>query len=181
MFQAMQTTLYQTELPSPIGTLVACATDEGLSMLQFADALDLESSLDALITRLHANISAAQNQVLNATQKQLAAYFEGQLQQFEIPLKMSGTPFQMQVWKTLLTIPYGKTCTYAAEAAAMGRPTAMRAVGSANGRNPICIVVPCHRVVAAGGSLGGYTGGLKRKEFLLNLEKLTLQGSRPNK
>lgn len=171
----MQTILHQTELPSPIGNLVACATEEGLCMLQYADALDLEASLGTLITTLHATTVATENAVLNDMRKQLTAYFDGRLQKFDVPLQMTGTPFQLQVWNTLLTIPYGKTCTYSEEAAAMDRPTATRAVGSANGRNHICIIVPCHRIIASDGSLGGYTGGLKRKEFLLDLERRTIQ------
>ncbi len=102
--------------------------------------------------------------------EQLAAYFEGKLRQFELPMKMAGTPFQRRVWQGLCAIPYGETVSYAELARRIGHAGASRAVGSANGRNPISIVVPCHRVIAADGTLGGYGGGLERKEWLLQHE-----------
>ncbi len=102
---------------------------------------------------------------------QLEAYFAGQLADFDIDLELQGTEFQRQVWKALLTIPYGQTRSYGQIAEQIGTPGSARAVGLANGRNPIAIVVPCHRVIGAGGSLTGYGGGLERKRFLLELEK----------
>ena len=110
---------------------------------------------------------AAGDSVFQAVRDQLAAYFGGELRDFELPLRMAGTPFQHQVWEGLRAIPYGETVSYAELARRIGRPGASRAVGSANGRNPIAIVVPCHRVIAADGTLGGYGGGLDRKEWLL--------------
>jgi methylated-DNA-[protein]-cysteine S-methyltransferase len=107
---------------------------------------------------------------LKAVHEQLDAYFRGRLHDFELPLRMAGTPFQHQVWEGLRAIPYGETVSYAELARRIGRSGASRAVGSANGRNPIAIVVPCHRVIAADGTLGGYGGGLDRKEWLLQLE-----------
>lgn len=102
--------------------------------------------------------------------EQLDAYFTGRLQAFDVELAPGGTPFQAQVWAALRAVPYGSTVTYGELAAAVGRPAAVRAVGAANGRNPVCIVVPCHRVVGAGGALTGYSGGLDRKRALLALE-----------
>ena len=102
--------------------------------------------------------------------EQLDAYFEGDLRTFELPLHMVGTLFQKQVWEGLLTIPYGTTISYAELAHRIGRPGASRAVGAANGRNPIGIIVPCHRVIGANGTLTGYGGGLDRKEWLLSHE-----------
>lgn len=99
--------------------------------------------------------------------EQLDAYFAGQLQDFDLPLEPSGTAFQKQVWRALRQIPYGQTTSYKAIAEAVGAPRAVRAVGSANGRNPLPVVVPCHRVVGANGKLTGYSGGLGRKEWLL--------------
>ncbi|MBB6170002.1 methylated-DNA-[protein]-cysteine S-methyltransferase [Nocardiopsis mwathae] len=107
------------------------------------------------------------------TRRQLAAYFAGELTAFDLPLAPRGTEFQLRVWRELTTIPYGRTTSYGAIAAALGRPTASRAVGMANGRNPISIIVPCHRVVGADGSLTGYASGLPRKRHLLRLEGLT--------
>lgn len=103
--------------------------------------------------------------------EQLQAYFAGELREFDVPLALVGTPFQRRVWSALREVPYGTTCTYGELAAAIGRPTAVRAVGAANGRNPVCIVVPCHRVVGSGGSLTGYAGGLERKLHLLEVER----------
>lgn len=102
--------------------------------------------------------------------EQLDAYFAGELHDFDVSLAPKGTPFQLAVWTTLTRVPYGHTVSYGSIAAALGRPTASRAVGMANGHNPISIVVPCHRVIGAGGSLTGYGGGLPRKRALLDLE-----------
>ena len=108
--------------------------------------------------------------VLPHLREQLEAYWAGRLRAFDVRLAPVGTPFQRQVWDALCTVPYGETRTYGELAAQLGRPTASRAVGAANGRNPISIVVPCHRVVGAAG-LVGYGGGLERKRFLLDLEQ----------
>lgn len=102
---------------------------------------------------------------------QLCAYFAGELRAFDLPLGPRGTEFQRQVWQALTTIPYGQTATYGAIATRVGRPSAFRAVGMANGRNPIPVIVPCHRVIGANGTLTGYGGGLRRKEYLLDLER----------
>jgi methylated-DNA-[protein]-cysteine S-methyltransferase len=101
---------------------------------------------------------------------QLRAYFAGELREFDIPLAPSGTAFQRQVWSAVSAIPYGATATYSEIAAAVGRPSARRAVGAANGRNPLPVIVPCHRIVGAAGGLTGYGGGLDRKRSLLDLE-----------
>ena len=107
---------------------------------------------------------------LPAVREQLVAYFARDLKEFDLPLAVTGTPFQEQVWTALRTIPYGETWTYRELAEAIGRPTAVRAVGLANGRNPVSVVVPCHRVIGAGGGLTGYGGGLAAKQRLLSLE-----------
>ena len=116
-------------------------------------------------------LGARDDATLPALQEQLGAYLTGDLQSFEVDLAPVGTPFQAAVWAALRHVPYGTTTTYGALAAAIGRPSAVRAVGAANGRNPICLVVPCHRVVGADGSLTGYAGGLDRKRLLLELER----------
>src|ERR1700722_16755032 len=110
------------------------------------------------------------NPLLRQAVDQLRAYFAGELRNFDLALDMQGTGFQKRVWQEVRKIPYGRTCSYKFVAAAIGAPTAVRAVGAANGRNPIPIVVPCHRVIGAGGSLVGYGGGLPLKRFLLDLE-----------
>lgn len=109
--------------------------------------------------------------VLQETTKQLDAYFKGKLTEFDIPLLQRGTKFQMKVWDTILTIPYGSTWSYKQLAKAVGNPNASRAVGTANGCNEIWVIVPCHRVIASGGGLGGYGGGLDVKQKLLDIEK----------
>ena len=110
------------------------------------------------------------NPLLRRAIAQLQAYFAGELRDFDLPLDLQGTEFQRRVWRELLNIPYGETRSYSFVANALGAPKAMRAVGAANGQNPIPIVVPCHRVIGAGGSLVGYGGGLPLKRFLLDLE-----------
>jgi methylated-DNA-[protein]-cysteine S-methyltransferase len=106
------------------------------------------------------------------TKQQLSAYFAGTLNEFELPLQMQGTLFQQRIWEALKTIPYGTTISYGELAQQIGQPKASRAVGLANGRNPILIVVPCHRVIGANGKLTGYGGGIERKQWLLNHERL---------
>jgi methylated-DNA-[protein]-cysteine S-methyltransferase len=113
---------------------------------------------------------------LPAVQEQVLAYLAGELRDFDVDLAPVGTPFQAEVWAALRRVPYGTTTTYGALAATIGRPSAVRAVGAANGRNPCCIVVPCHRVVGADGSLTGYAGGLGTKRFLLDLEQRVAGG-----
>jgi methylated-DNA-[protein]-cysteine S-methyltransferase len=108
--------------------------------------------------------------VFDAVRKQLEGYFDGRLREFDLPLSARGTAFQREVWRALAAIPYGTTTTYAAIARAIGRPRAVRAVGAANGKNPLSIVVPCHRVIGKGGTLTGYAGGVTNKRTLLDLE-----------
>jgi O-6-methylguanine DNA methyltransferase len=109
--------------------------------------------------------------VLVEAHRQLEAYFAGRLRNFDLPLDLQGTPFQLSVWRRLVDIPYGETRSYRDIAAAIGKPTAVRAVGAANGANPVAIVVPCHRVIGANGKLVGYGGGLHWKQRLLELER----------
>ena len=116
---------------------------------------------------------------LAEARRQMEAYFAGALTSFDLPLAPRGTPFQEQVWGALRSIPYGKTASYRDIAVQVGNPTAVRAVGAANGRNPIAIIVPCHRVIGADGSLTGYGGGMERKRWLLDLEaRVTAGGNR---
>ena len=119
--------------------------------------------------------AAKGNAITNLAAKQLAEYFAGTRRDFTVPLSMHGTDFQQQVWQQLTKIPYGTYMTYAQVAAAIGNPQATRAVGNANGRNPVVVIVPCHRVLASGGRLGGYSAGLERKEYLLKLESIAVK------
>ena len=115
-------------------------------------------------------LEAASDQLLRSVRTQLDEYFRGVRMRFDLPIRLEGTPFQQAVWSALLDIPYGRTSTYSHVAAAIGRPRAVRAVGAANGQNPISIVVPCHRLIGADGGLTGYGWGLDRKRSLLDLE-----------
>ena len=150
-----------TYCDSPVGPLLLAGDDEALHFVSFPDG-DRPVS-PAPSWREDAAPFAA-------VVRQLDAYFAGTLTAFQLPLTFHGTPFQKRVWETLLTIPYGETRSYGWMAQAIGKPTASRAVGAANGANPIPIIVPCHRVIGADGSLTGFGGGIATKQFLLNLE-----------
>jgi methylated-DNA-[protein]-cysteine S-methyltransferase len=154
------------ECTSSQGNLYLAATARGLAGVWFTDQRHLPD-----IANWQRHDDASQQHILQATRHQLEAYFEGKLQQFDVPLDLSaGTAFQQSVWQALLKIPFGKTTSYGALSGSIGKPLAVRAVGTAIGRNPIGIIVPCHRVVGADGSLTGYAGGLHRKEAFLELE-----------
>jgi methylated-DNA-[protein]-cysteine S-methyltransferase len=151
---------------SPLGPLRLCATAKGLAGLWFHDQRHLPPETTFQQWPTHAD-----DPVCVEAQKQLYAYFAGTLQRFDMPLDLSsGTAFQREVWQRLLSIPTGMTQTYGAIAQAIGRSAAVRAVGAAVGRNPVSIIVPCHRVMGANGSLTGYAGGRARKTRLLHLE-----------
>jgi O-6-methylguanine DNA methyltransferase len=157
-------------IPSPIGSLVAGATGDGVSLLEFADAESLADKRRCGIEQGPQH-GLPEHRVLSQLRAELDSYFAGQRRAFDVPLVMRGTPFQLDVWRELVKIPYGTTRSYAEIARRVGRSRAVRAVGQANGRNPIVILVPCHRVVSTDGSLGGYSSGLDRKRYLLDLER----------
>jgi O-6-methylguanine DNA methyltransferase len=166
-----------TRIDTPLGPMVAAAVDEGLAVLDFADRRATRTELRDASRRLRAFPTAVSARAagthphLGAARRQLAEYFAGNRRAFELPLATPrGTAFETSVWRWLQTIPPGETRTYADGAAAVGRPSAVRAIGRANGRNPVSIVVPCHRVIGSDGDLTGYGGGLWRKRALLNLE-----------
>ena len=153
-------------IASPLGPLLLAATPSGLSGVWFMDQRHRPAESQILDWT-----PVQDNATLNAAAAQLTAYFEQRLGQFELPLDLSaGTAFQSSVWRALLDIPFGQTRSYGELARAIGKPAAVRAVGAAIGRNPLGIVVPCHRVVGAQGALTGYAGGLDRKAALLRLE-----------
>lgn len=155
---------YYTRIPSPVGPLLLTANDAALTGIYF-DGRHPRAALGD-----DAQEYAAQP-VLKETARQLKEYFAGRRRDFDLPLAPEGTPFQRSVWGALRAIPYGETQSYGAVARRIGRPRAVRAVGAANGANPLSIVVPCHRVIGADGSLTGYGGGLARKRKLLALER----------
>jgi O-6-methylguanine DNA methyltransferase len=156
-------------IDSPVGALLAAATDQAVVALQFTHPDTFEVHRDTLLRRYAARI-ATEHPVLTLLREQLAQYFQGQRRDFDLPLDYPGTVFQQRVWRLLLEIPYGTTWSYLDMAERLGDLKLLRAVGGANGANPIAIVIPCHRVVNASGALGGYGGGSWRKQLLLDLE-----------
>jgi AraC family transcriptional regulator, regulatory protein of adaptative response / methylated-DNA-[protein]-cysteine methyltransferase len=158
-------------LRSPLGPLVAGATAAGICLLEFTDRRMLEAQFTTVRKRLAAPVVPGSNEHLEKLADEIARYFAGSLRSFSVPLIYPGTPFQQRVWAQLLAIPYGETRSYEDLAIAVGDKKAVRAVGRANGLNRIAIVIPCHRVVNKSGALGGYGGGLRRKQFLLDLER----------
>jgi methylated-DNA-[protein]-cysteine S-methyltransferase len=153
---------YKT-MASPVGELKLVASDHGLSAI-------LWENDDPARVRLGPLVEDVDHPILIEAERQIDEYFAGGRKAFTVPLDFHGTEFQRSVWAALLAIPYGETRSYAEIARAVGRPTAFRAVGAANGRNPISIIAPCHRVIGTNGALTGFAGGLKAKELLLGLE-----------
>lgn len=160
-----------TRIETPLGTMYACAVDQGICLLEFTDRKMLETELKSLARRLNANIIQGANPHFDVLKQQLAEYFEGQRKAFTVPLYSQGSDFQLSVWDSLQTIPYGSTVSYKQQAASMNKPEAVRAVANANGMNRISILIPCHRVIGVDGNLTGYGGGLWRKKWLLDMEK----------
>lgn len=156
---------------SPVGPLIASATDSALCGLSFCDADGLQERLQLLRQRHAATLHEGSNVVLDQLRTQLREYFASGRRDFTVPLSAVGTAFQERVWAALCEIPYGETWSYLQLALRIGDALATRAVGYANGANPIAIVIPCHRVINADGGDGGYGGGLWRKRILLDLER----------
>ena len=167
--------LYFNILQTPLGPMLAMAERRGLVMLEFLDRPILLREVEELRGRYGYLIGAGEHAHLLQISEELRRYFAGSLTRFEVPLHTPGSIFQNQVWEALRQVPYGTTCTYGEIALLLGKPGASRAVGLANGSNRMSIVLPCHRVIGADGSLTGYGGGKARKEFLLRLERVTLQ------
>ena len=150
---------------SPFGTLLLVSDGQALIRLEF---IDLEDGLEP-----EAGWKLQSDTVLQATRKQLGEWCAGERQKFDLPLALQGTDFQQKVWQQLRQIPFGETSTYGELAAVLGKPKAARAVGAANGKNPIPLIIPCHRVNGSDGSLTGYAWGLERKKQLLEFERRT--------
>lgn len=186
--QALQLT---ATMPTPVGELCITATEHGISEIQFINELPANLAVAApkqlapirsgTLAAIPASAASAFAETVSAKQRcelylqqaltELTQYFNGSRFAFSLPLAATGTLFQQQVWQALLHIPYGQSCSYGAVANFINKPKAIRAVGAANGRNPLAIVVPCHRVIGNNGSLTGYAGGLGRKVWLLQHEQ----------
>ena len=162
--------LLYTRVLTPLGPMMAMAEQGGLVMLEFLDRPALAAEIEELRSRYGYVVAPGRNEHLVQVERELAAYFAGELREFTVPLVAPGTAFQVKVWGALRGIPYGTTASYGELARELGVPGAMRAVGRANGQNRMSIVIPCHRVIGADGSLTGYGGGQPRKAFLLDLE-----------
>lgn len=156
------THFYKT-MPSPVGELKLVASDEGLAAV-------LWENDDPKRVRLGTLQEDTKHPVLLEAERQLTGYFAGKLDKFSLKLDPTGTEFQRKVWEALLTIPFGETRSYAQIAQQVGSPKAVRAVGAANGKNPISIIAPCHRVIGSNGKLTGFAGGMEAKAFLLGIE-----------
>jgi methylated-DNA-[protein]-cysteine S-methyltransferase len=156
--------IYYIEHESPLGPLLIAASDRGLRGVYFEQHQHFDGKQDWQ--------HAADHVLLNAAAHQFDEYFARRRTSFDLPLDIIGTAFQLAVWQELMKIPFGQTASYAQQAQRIGNPKAVRAVGAANGRNPVSIVVPCHRVIGTNGSATGYAGGLERKRYLLALEQI---------
>lgn len=161
---------YYDTIESPAGAVYIGGSDEGIHRIYFVGEVDEEARFLERLQRDSGSVPHKDPAATRAAIEELRAYFAGERFEFEMPLAPKGTPFQQLVWRALREIPYGKTTSYGAIARQIGRPSGSRAVGMANGRNPISIVVPCHRVIGSTGALTGYGGGLHRKEWLLAME-----------
>lgn len=161
--------LFSQIFSSLLGNLIAVASEECLLLLEFSDSKQLPKKLSSLGTRENWS-----NPLLDQTQKELEEYFSWKRKSFTIPLSPTGTVFQKKAWEALTEIPYGETRSYKEEAIIAGNPKAVRAIGGANNKNPIVIIIPCHRVIGADGNLVGYGGGIERKIWLLEHEKTSI-------
>lgn len=159
---------------SPLGWIHIIANPHGIVRIDFLDAAPISQEKSPNTDKIDPHITT----VLSDTQQQLLEYFAGKRQTFDLPLAPEGTDFQKSVWTALNTIPFGSTCTYKDIAIQVNRPKGSQAIGQANGKNPISIVVPCHRVIGSNGKLTGYAGGLDRKAALLRFEKETASDTR---
>ena len=158
-------TTYYIAHGSPVGELLIATTDAGISGIYFEEHRHFKGKEGWLYAPEHPYLTLAAHQ--------LNEYFAGTRQQFDLPLALHGTDFQRAVWQALIAIPFGQSTTYGQHAEQIGKANAVRAVGTAIGRNPVSIIVPCHRVLGASGALTGYAGGLERKQFLLLHERST--------
>ncbi len=158
-------------IDTPLGPMLAVADDEALYLLEFVNRRGLEKEIERLKTRTKLSIIPGKSNPIKQIEEELEKYFSGKIQEFKTPLLLIGSEFQKRVWEELQKIPKGETRSYAQIAAAIGKPSAFRAVALANGANQFAIVIPCHRVINSNGDLGGYGGGVKRKEWLLKHER----------
>ncbi len=169
--------IFVTTFDSPAGELVVGASSRGCCLVEYVERGGLEKIKSWTRRRYHLEMVEGEIPLLQRVEEELRSYFSGSLRLFSFPLDLQGTAFEQSVWQELLAISYGRRTTYAELARRVNKPKAFRAVGRANGSNPLAIVVPYHRVVQTGGGMGGYGGGIWRKEFLLDLEMQVMLSS----
>lgn len=161
-------------IQTPLGAMIAIADEKGLFLLEFEDQKNLERKMKALIAKTNTEIRYESNTIINLISQELYHYFAGTLKSFTTPIHVIGTPFQCKTWHFLSTISYATLYTYAQQAAMIGNKKACRAVAHANSNNTLAIIIPCHRIIGSNGKLGGYAGGLDRKQWLIAHEQQNL-------
>ena len=166
-----QDVLKASWIDTPLGSMLAVGDDKALYLLEFVDRRGLEKEIERLRKKTKLPIVPGKPNSIEQIESELEGYFSGKIQEFKTPLFLLGSPFQKRVWEELKKIPRGETRSYAEIAKAIGKPSAFRAVALANGANQFAVVIPCHRVINSNGDMGGYGGGIKRKEWLLKHER----------
>ena len=156
---------------TPLGNMISIGDENSIYLLEFTDLHNLEHELELVKFHTKSEICTGKTESINQLENEIRQYFDGKLDKFTVPLKLIGTEFQQRVWNELSNIPKGTTSSYIDIAIKIGKPKAFRAVANANASNKIAIIIPCHRVINANGNLGGYAGGIKRKEWLINYEQ----------
>jgi AraC family transcriptional regulator of adaptative response/methylated-DNA-[protein]-cysteine methyltransferase len=170
-FEKHRAILKASWIDTKLGPMIAIADEAGLYLLEFVDRRGLEREIERLRLKTKAAIIPGVTDPIKSIAIELESYFEGKLKEFNTPLHLLGSPFQKLVWDELMRIPYGQTRSYMVQAEAIGKATAYRAVANANGANQLAIVIPCHRIINSNGDLGGYGGGITRKQWLIEHEK----------
>lgn len=169
-FEGQHKILKASWIDTRLGPMIAIADEAGLYLLEFVDRRGLELEVERLRIKTKAAIIPGVTDPMKSMTLELESYFEGKLKEFNTPLHLLGSPLQKLVWDELMRIPYGQTRSYMAQSKAIGKATAYRAVANANGANQLAIVIPCHRIINSNGELGGYGGGIRRKQWLIEHE-----------
>ncbi len=162
--------LISSQFDTPLGLMIAISDEEALYLLEFIERRGLKREIDKLKSKTKSVILPGDADPIASIQKELKAYFAGNLKEFKTPFHLLGSSFQKQAWKALMQVPYGKTKSYKEQAIAINRPQSYRAVANANGANQLAVIVPCHRIISNNGGLSGYGGGIKRKKWLIEHE-----------
>lgn len=162
---------YSKRISTPIGTMLAIADSDFLYLLEFETSPFLGRKITSICYELKATIHTGTNEVITKLQEELELYFSGKLKKFSINIKTVGTDFQRKAWSAVSEVPYGKTCSYKEQANNINKPSSFRAIANANSANKIAIIIPCHRIINRTGNIGGYSGGIDKKLWLLEHEK----------